>query len=92
MPIYEYECKMCSSRFELRRPFGDGSGVDCPQCQGETRRIFSAVPVLFKGPGFYVTDSAARNRNGPDDGGDGAGSHDAARGAEPPKEAKEEVC
>jgi len=59
MPIYEYECKSCCLRFELKRHFGENSGASCPQCQGEARRIFSAVPILFKGPGFYVTDSAA---------------------------------
>jgi putative FmdB family regulatory protein len=57
MPIYEYECEKCLFRFELRRRFSeDGSGF-CPQCGGQARRVFSPVPIIFKGPGFYITDS-----------------------------------
>jgi putative FmdB family regulatory protein len=57
MPIYEYECEKCSLRFELKRHFGEDGGASCPFCQGEARRIFSPVHVIFKGSGFYVTDN-----------------------------------
>jgi len=57
MPIYEYECEKCSLRFELKKHFGEDGRASCPLCQGEARRIFSPVPVIFKGSGFYVTDS-----------------------------------
>ncbi len=66
MPIYEYECTKCSHRFEVRMGFNDNGGVSCPQCQGEARRLFSPVPIIFKGSGFYVTDSR-RNRSRPSD-------------------------
>jgi putative FmdB family regulatory protein len=66
MPIYEYECKNCSCRFELRRKFGEDGRARCPQCLDEARRIFSPVPIFFKGPGFYVTDNASPNRRQPD--------------------------
>ncbi|OGN88813.1 MAG: hypothetical protein A2158_03665 [Chloroflexi bacterium RBG_13_46_14] len=56
MPIYEYECSECSSRFELRRSFSDESEVFCPECKCAATRIFSPVPIIFKGSGFYVTD------------------------------------
>ena len=56
MPIYEYKCSTCSNVFELRRGFGDDPNAACPDCEGQAERIFSAVPILFKGPGFYVTD------------------------------------
>ncbi|MBI4284660.1 MAG: zinc ribbon domain-containing protein [Chloroflexi bacterium] len=56
MPIYEYQCDSCSSQFELTRSFHDNSPVCCPQCGGSTKRIFSPVAVIFKGPGFYCTD------------------------------------
>ncbi len=56
MPIYEYECSRCSCRFELRRSFSEDSPVCCPQCGCEVQRIFSPVPIIFKGSGFYVTD------------------------------------
>lgn len=57
MPIYEFECNGCSSRFEIKRSFSESGPVCCPQCGSDTRRIFSPVPIIFKGPGFYVTDS-----------------------------------
>ena len=57
MPIYEYECQNCCLRFEVKRHFSEDGGTPCPQCQGDTRRIFSPVPIIFKGPGFYVTDN-----------------------------------
>jgi len=57
MPIYEYECKVCSTQFELKRKFGDESEVCCPRCTAKPHRLFSAVPIIFNGSGFYVTDS-----------------------------------
>ena len=56
MPIYEYECPSCSGHFDRRRSFSDDSPVSCPECQCEARRIFSPVPIIFKGSGFYSTD------------------------------------
>jgi putative FmdB family regulatory protein len=57
MPIYEYECERCCSRFELKRRFGDDDGGVCPRCGSPARRLFSPAPIIFKGSGFYVTDS-----------------------------------
>jgi len=57
MPIYEYECEDCLCRFELKRSFRDNGEVVCPECTGEARRIYSPSPIIFKGSGFYVTDS-----------------------------------
>lgn len=56
MPIYEYECSCCGARFEQRRSFTEDGGALCPRCQGHAHRLLSAVPVIFKGSGFYVTD------------------------------------
>lgn len=56
MPIYEYECEKCHNRFELKRSFGEDGGASCPHCRGKACRIFTSVPVIFKGSGFYVTD------------------------------------
>ena len=66
MPIYEYECSGCSCRFELKQSFGEDSPVSCPQCGSKARRLFSLVPVIFKGTGFYATDSRG-NHNQPAD-------------------------
>jgi len=71
MPIYEYECERCRLRFELRRHFGEDGGTSCPQCQGEARRLFSPVPIIFKGSGFYVTDNRKDHNESPSDKGDG---------------------
>ena len=69
MPIYEYECTGCSSRFELRQSFNDNEPVSCPQCECKAVRIFSAVPIIFKGSGFYVTDSKSdHNHAAPESG------------------------
>jgi putative FmdB family regulatory protein len=65
MPTYEYECEKCACRFELKRRFSEDAGSPCcPECQGKARQLFSPSPILFKGSGFYVTDSR-NNRNRP---------------------------
>ena len=57
MPIYEYECGHCRFRFEMRQGFDEEPEAMCPQCQGMARRVFYPAPVIFKGSGFYITDS-----------------------------------
>ncbi len=57
MPIYEYECKHCLSRFEIKKRFSEDAGSLCTQCGREAHRIFSPVSLVFKGSGFYVTDN-----------------------------------
>ena len=65
MPIYEYECEKCACRFELKRRFSEDAGSPCcPKCRSKVRRIFSPSVILFKGSGFYVTDSR-NDRNRP---------------------------
>lgn len=76
MPTYEYECEKCQLRFELRRQFSDNGSIFCPQCGSKAHRLFSPVPIIFKGPGFYVTDnrkdseSFSDNGNGAKSGGE----------------------
>ena len=56
MPRYDYKCVSCSSEFELVQTFQEaGKGV-CPECSGAGQRVFHAVPVIYKGSGFYTTD------------------------------------
>jgi putative FmdB family regulatory protein len=57
MPTYEYECGHCSHRFDLRQRFDDEPEAVCPQCQGRARRVFHPALIIYKGSGFYVTDS-----------------------------------
>jgi putative FmdB family regulatory protein len=60
MPVYEYKCNHCHCRFELKQSFKDNSNdsvVTCPKCGGKASRVFSPVPIIFKGSGFYTTDA-----------------------------------
>ena len=61
MPVYEYECEVCRKRFDIRRGFDDESVTECPECGGRAHRLFTAVPIIFNGSGFYITDN---RRNG----------------------------
>ena len=62
MPVYEYECEKCGCRFELKRRFDEDAGSHrCPKCQGNVRQLFSTSAILFKGSGFYVTDSRSNH-------------------------------
>jgi putative FmdB family regulatory protein len=57
MPVYEYECGSCHFLFERRQNFDDEPVAICPKCRGKARRVIHSVPTIFKGKGFYVTDS-----------------------------------
>jgi putative FmdB family regulatory protein len=59
MPTYQYRCLNCNQQFELKQSFNDKPIADCPSCHGIARRVFCPVPIIFNGPGFYVTDSRA---------------------------------
>ena len=57
MPIYEYECRTCRQRFDKLQSINDEPIRVCPNCGGETRRVLQPVGVIFKGSGWYITDS-----------------------------------
>lgn len=57
MPVYEYECTACKGRFERKQSFSEESIKVCPTCGGETRRVLHAPGIVFKGSGWYITDS-----------------------------------
>lgn len=57
MPTYEYECQACHERLEAVQKFSDPALTTCEKCGGELRKVFSAVGIVFKGSGFYKTDS-----------------------------------
>lgn len=65
MPIYQYECRSCNQDFEQRQSFSDSPLTDCPLCgtEGSVNRIISQVGVIFKGSGFYITDSKNNGRS-----------------------------
>jgi putative FmdB family regulatory protein len=60
MPVYVYKCNDCDYLFEARQHMTDEPLTNCPQCDGELRRVINSVGIVFKGSGFYVTDT----RNG----------------------------
>ena len=62
MPRYDYKCIDCESEFEIVQSFSEAGHADCPQCSGAGRRVFHAVPVIYKGSGFYTTDYARPKR------------------------------
>lgn len=93
MPTYQYACTACAQRLEVVQRFTDDPLTDCPACAGRLRKVFSAVGVVFKGSGFYRTDSraaaAASNGKGEAKGegeGKGEGKGESA-GAKPAKDA-----
>jgi len=63
MPTYEYECQICRQRVEAVQRFTDPSLTVCEHCGGELRKVFSAVGVVFKGSGFYKTDSRGADKS-----------------------------
>ena len=56
MPAYDYKCNSCGHRFEERQSFYDDPVAICPICDSQASRQFVAVPIVFKGSGFYVND------------------------------------
>ena len=63
MPIYEYECEQCSTRFEEIQKMSDPNIEQCPNCgKGPVRRLLSSPAIQFKGSGWYVTDYAGKGK------------------------------
>jgi len=67
VPTYQYSCTECGHSFEQVQSFSEDSLTSCPVCTGRLRKVFNAVGVVFKGSGFYRTDSRSPA-------GDGAGA------------------
>ncbi|MGI3783160.1 MAG: FmdB family zinc ribbon protein [Janthinobacterium lividum] len=57
MPTYQYRCTECGTDLEAVQKFSDPALTECPTCHGSLRKVFNAVGVVFKGSGFYRTDS-----------------------------------
>jgi putative FmdB family regulatory protein len=75
MPTYQYRCTECGEDLEAVQKFSDPALTTCPTCGGQLRKVFNAVGVVFKGSGFYRTDS----RNGSKRGADGDSGPDKSR-------------
>ena len=57
MPVYEYECENCGRRFERMQSINDPPVRQCPECSGAVHKVFHAAGIIFKGSGWYITDS-----------------------------------
>lgn len=60
MPTYEYVCTECGEPLEVVQSIHDPALTECPRCQGRLRKLFGNVGVVFKGSGFYRTDSRGK--------------------------------
>ncbi|WP_458687077.1 FmdB family zinc ribbon protein [Nocardia tengchongensis] len=60
MPTYSYACTECDNKFDIVQSFSEDALTTCDRCNGKLRKLFNSVGIVFKGSGFYRTDS----RNG----------------------------
>jgi putative FmdB family regulatory protein len=65
MPLYQYKCRECGYDLEARQKFSEEPLTECPSCGAPTGlyRVVQAAGVVFKGSGFYVTDSRGNREN-----------------------------
>jgi putative FmdB family regulatory protein len=63
MPTYEYVCTKCGEGLEAVQSFSDPPLTRCPACKGKLRKVFSAAGIVFKGSGFYKTDSRSGSKS-----------------------------
>ena len=64
MPTYEYACRDCGEHLEVVQSFKDAPLTECGRCGGTLRKVFSAAGIIFKGSGYYVTDSRSSAGDG----------------------------
>ena len=79
MPTYQYRCTECGHDLEAVQKFSDAALTECPNCHGQLRKVFNAVGVVFKGSGFYRTDSRAKEVSGTSQNGSDKGESAAAK-------------
>jgi putative FmdB family regulatory protein len=65
VPTYQYTCTDCGEQVEVVQKFTDDALTVCPACGGKLRKVFSPVGIVFKGSGFYRTDSRNGSTDGP---------------------------
>src|SRR6202048_303635 len=81
MPLYEFECEACKSRFERIQKFSDANPEVCPTCgKGPVRKLPSSPAIQFKGSGFYITDYA--KKSSPDASSSGSKSSESKSGGD----------
>ncbi|MTA84737.1 MAG: FmdB family transcriptional regulator [Actinobacteria bacterium] len=63
MPTYQYLCNECGQEFEVVQSFSDEAISTCEKCQGAVRKVYNSVGIVFKGSGFYKTDSRSSSNS-----------------------------
>jgi putative FmdB family regulatory protein len=82
MPTYEYACTECGDRTEVVQSFSDAPLATCTVCGGALRKVFSPVGIVFKGSGFYRTDSRGKSSSGSKGDGKADGADKAKKAAD----------
>ncbi len=82
MPTYSYACTECDHRFDAVQAFTEDALTSCPQCSGRLRKLFNSVGVVFKGSGFYRTDSRESGGGKGGKGGNASGSKNDSGGGD----------
>jgi putative FmdB family regulatory protein len=81
VPTYQYACTTCGHQLEAVQSFADEPLTECPACEGRLRKLFSSVGIVFKGSGFYRTDSRSSGSGGADKSGGDSSTGDKAAAA-----------
>jgi putative FmdB family regulatory protein len=90
VPTYQYACTACGHQLEAVQSFADDPLTECPACEGRLRKLFSSVGVVFKGSGFYRTDSRSSGNGTSSGNGSTSGSGESGTAAKDvKKDAKE---
>ncbi|PZM89165.1 MAG: FmdB family transcriptional regulator [Actinobacteria bacterium] len=81
MPTYQYACTNCGHELEVVQSFTDEPLTTCPACEGKLRKKFGSVGIVFKGSGFYRTDSRNSAGSGKSNGSSSNSSSDSSSGS-----------
>ncbi|WP_082696517.1 FmdB family zinc ribbon protein [Mycobacterium sp. IS-1590] len=82
MPTYSYACTECGDKFDAVQAFSDASLTTCKKCDGRLRKLFGNVGVVFKGSGFYRTDSRESGKSSSNGSSNGSGSSESSSSSE----------
>ena len=83
VPKYQYQCKDCGEALEVQQSFTDDALTVCPNCGGDLRKVFNAVGVVFKGSGFYKTDSRSGSSSSTSSSGSSSSSSSSSDSSKP---------
>lgn len=83
MPTYSYACTQCDNRFDIVQSFTDEALTVCSECSGKLRKLFNSVGIVFKGSGFYRTDSRSGSSSASEPAKSDSGSNGSATKSEP---------